>query len=57
MQVEFEFTIDDQIVTPFGDEGYITMCALDDNGAKTYWVKTAKKDTTGWYLERKIHLR
>ena len=54
MKAEFKFDIDDQVVTPFGDRGYITMCALDDNRAKTYWVKTAKGE--GWYTENKIRL-
>ena len=54
MQVEFNFDIDDQVATPFGDKGYITMCAFDENRAKTYYVKTSKQE--GWYMENKICL-
>lgn len=46
MKVEFVFTLDQKVVTPFGETGIITMLGYDDGG-KHYHVKT-KENSTWW---------
>ncbi len=50
MTVCFIFEIDQRVITPLGKPGIVSMCALDDTGSRTYFVKT---DTGGdWFQER-----
>ena len=48
MTVIFTFNVGDYVITPFGDEGIITMAAVDREG-RTYYVQT--KDTQQWFWE------
>jgi len=48
MEAKFAFKVGDRVVTPFGDEGIITMAAVDREG-RTYYVQT--KDTQQWFWE------
>lgn len=47
--INFEFELDQKIITPFGGEGIITMCGLDHEG-NTYYVIT--KQTSSCVRER-----
>ena len=50
MTVDFGFEIDQRVITPFGKNGIVSMCGVDDNRQKTYFIKT---DTGGdWFAER-----
>lgn len=49
--VVFAFELDEKVRTPFGDDGIIYMCALDDVG-KIYFVKTSKDDK--WFKENQL---
>ena len=46
--VDFKFDVDDEVVTPFGDDGIISMIGVDEGG-NMYYVKTAKNDN--WFKE------
>lgn len=49
--VKYAFDIDQEVKTPFGDTGIITMLGHDDGGNK-YAVKTATD--TQWYKEKQL---
>ena len=49
--VDYEFEIDWKVITPFGEQGVITMLAYDDGGEK-YYVQT--KSTSGWFKEKQL---
>jgi hypothetical protein len=51
MQVTFKFTNNQEVLTPFGTAGIITMCAVDDGGVK-YFVNTAAVGM--WLSEDKL---
>lgn len=51
MKVEFAFPLESSVITAFGDEGIVRMCAVDDGG-KQYYIATANK--FGWYPEREL---
>lgn len=53
--VTFKFDVDEPVSTPFGDDGIVSMCAIDDGGKSTYFVKTAKDDK--WFKEEQLSLR
>lgn len=48
VELKFEHGIDKRVLTPFGEEGIVTMLGFDDGG-KHYYVKT--KLTSSWYKE------
>ena len=50
-KVEFKFTIDQRVTTPFDDEGIIVMLGFDDGG-KCYFVKSAKDSK--WFKEKEL---
>ena len=52
--VEFEFDIDDVVVIATGEKGIVSMCAIDDNRAISYYVKGDKSDK--WWPERHLKL-
>jgi len=49
--VSFEFDIDEQVKTPFGDLGIVSMLGYDDGGPQ-YFVKT--KEGGNWYKESQL---
>jgi hypothetical protein len=49
-QITFEHEIDDWVITPWGDKGYITMLGYDEAGQQ-YYVCTSEVGTTGWYKQ------
>jgi len=49
--VEYKFDLDQPVVTPFGDDGMITMLGFDDGGP-TYFVRT--KENPGWFKEKHL---
>jgi hypothetical protein len=51
MEVTFKFTLDQQVKTPFGDLGVVSMLAVDDGGNQ-YYVKTATGGN--WFKESQI---
>lgn len=53
--VTFKFDIDEKVTTPFGDAGIVAMCAIDDSGNLTYFVKTANDDK--WIKEDQLSHR
>jgi len=50
-KIEFKFSIDERVKTPFGEEGIIRSLAFDDGGIK-YYVKT--KQTGSWHKEKEL---
>lgn len=50
-QFNFIFELDKRVVTPFGDEGIVSMLGFDDGGRK-YHVQTAK--TSDWFKESQL---
>lgn len=50
-EVKFEYEIDQEVKTPFGDSGIITMLGYDD-GEKCYYVRTSKDSQ--WYKEKQL---
>lgn len=51
MKVEYAFGIDQEVKTPFGDDGIVVMLGYDDGG-KCYHVKTSKDGQ--WYKEKEL---
>ena len=51
MKVEFKFSLDQKVTTPFGESGLISMLAVDDGG-NTYYVKT--KNGADWFKESQL---
>lgn len=51
MQVEFKFNLDQRVITPFGEEGIVTMLGVDDGGNK-YYVQT--KSEAQWHKEKEV---
>lgn len=54
MEVEFKFTIDDKVKTPFGKDGIVTMLGVDDGGVK-YYIKTG--ESSDWHKESEVVAR
>lgn len=48
---DFEFDLDQKVVTPFGDDGLIEMLGFDDGGRK-YYVQTATN--SNWFKEGQL---
>ena len=53
-KLEFKFDIDQEVVTPFGDKGLITMLGFDEGGNKVF-VQTATDGA--WFKEKQISLQ
>jgi len=51
MKINFEYELDQKVITPFNEEGIITMCGFDDGGNQ-YYVKT--KSQSQWYKEKEL---
>lgn len=51
MHVTFKFTLDQNVTTPFGEAGLITVLGYDENG-NTYYVKTAGGGN--WFKESQL---
>lgn len=49
--IEFNFDLGEKVKTLFGDDGVVSMCALDGEG-KVYFVKTSTNDQ--WYKEKQL---
>ena len=49
--VNFKFNIDDQVLTPFGDEGFIEMLGYREGGP-CYYVQSQIKGE--WFKERQL---
>jgi len=52
MNVEFGFSIDQKVFTPFGDEGIISMAAVDDGRNIQYFVKARAE--SNWFKEGQL---
>ena len=53
-EVEFKYSIDEGIITPFGSSGIIEMLGFDDGGIK-YYVKTSKGGS--WHKEKELRAK
>lgn len=51
MQVDFKFSVGQRITTPFGADGIVSTCAVDEGG-KNYYVKTAAGGE--WFREEQL---
>lgn len=51
MKVNFRWDVYENVITPFGEKGFISMCGYNDSG-KQYYVKT--KDNENWYHEMQL---
>ena len=51
MEAKFKFNLDQRVVTPFGDVGIVSTCAVDDGG-NTYFVKTQAGGN--WFKESQL---
>jgi hypothetical protein len=51
MQIKFEFELDQQVQTPFGEMGIIATLGFDESG-RIYYVKT--KDGGNWFKESQL---
>lgn len=51
MNVTFKFTIDQNVTTPFGEPGIVSMLAVDSSGIN-YFVKT--KVGGDWFKESQL---
>lgn len=51
MQVTFKFSLDQPVMTPFGDQGIVSTCGVDDSGV-VYYVKTATGGN--WFKESQL---
>lgn len=49
--VKFAFTLDQKVITPFGDEGIVSMLGYDDGG-RQYHVKT--RETACWFKQTEL---
>jgi len=49
--IEYAFSLDQMVITPFGEIGLVAMLGYDDGG-KQYYVKTKENDT--WYKESQL---
>lgn len=54
MDVTFKYEVDQEVVTPFGENGIVTMVGIDGEGIQ-YCVKTAK--TQQWHKEKELATR
>jgi len=54
MDVHFKFKVKQWIKTPFGEMGYIEMCAIDESPYKKYYVQS--KETARWFNEDDLAL-
>ena len=50
-EVSYKFSVDDRVITPFGDTGIVTMLGFNDGGNQ-YHVKT--KLDSQWYKEKEL---
>jgi hypothetical protein len=50
--VEFKFSPNQRVTTPFGDAGIVDTCAIDNSGDKTYFVKTSAGGN--WFKEDQL---
>lgn len=51
MNVTFKFTLDQNVTTPFGEPGIVSMLGVD-GGGNTYFVKT--KAGGEWFKESQL---
>ena len=51
MEINFLFSVDQKVTTPFGDAGIVSMLGVDDGGKK-YFVKT--KECGNWFTEAQL---
>jgi hypothetical protein len=51
--IEFKYSVDDRVTTPFGDAGIIEMLGFDEGGKK-YYVRT--KLDGSWFKEADLRL-
>lgn len=49
--VNYLFDVDDRVITPFGEDGIITMLGFDEGGNK-YYVQS--KDSNAWFKEGQL---
>lgn len=49
--LEFEFYLEENVLTPFGDQGIISMLGYDESGC-VYYVKTSTSEM--WFKEKQI---
>lgn len=50
-KVEFAFDLDQQVVTPFGEKGLVSLLGFDDGG-QCYYVKT--RESSNWFKEAQL---
>ncbi len=50
--VEFKFSPYDEVSTPFGTKGIVSLAAIDESGVKSYYVKM--ESTSNWWDENQI---
>ncbi len=50
-KVEYKFDIDQRVVTPFGEDGIVTMLGYDDGGQQ-YYVR--EKERSNWFKESQL---
>ncbi|MFA6100445.1 MAG: hypothetical protein WC750_06290 [Patescibacteria group bacterium] len=53
-ELNFLYEIDQRVITPFGEDGIVSMLAYDDGG-KQYYVKT--KDASNWFKEGQLQAK
>lgn len=51
MQVTFKFNLDQRVVSPFGDQGIVSTCGVDNSG-NVYYVKTSSGGN--WFKESEL---
>lgn len=49
--IDFKFDVDDDVITPFGDHGIVSMLGHDESG-NLYYVKTSKGGE--WFKEKQL---
>ena len=53
LSVNFQFDIDEKVkVTALGIVGIVSMCAINEDNAQSYFVKTEKD--SGWFPVRRL---
>ena len=52
--VTFKFDLDQEVITPFGQEGFVSLQGVDFEGA-VYYVKT--EINNDWFKERQLTIK
>ena len=51
MDVHFEFDLGEGVITPFGEQAYVTMLAIDEGGVLKARVRSKSKEKAWWLQE------